>query len=230
MRRLVFNVMGPLAADKRDFHLLQDVGLASIQIVHDLRNHLNGLKLYATFLRKRMETSERPPDELEAIAKLIAGLERTADDLTTLVRYGRPIELQKKQGVAFHKILSSLQRGNQSSLEFQLEMEDTSVVGAFDFVALSEALQSITNGALKMRRDESPVLIQQHVEEQSPPNRVLIEWRNIETGNRDVFHSLTGSDGLKLSLAAKIIEAHQGTVEQKEGALCVSLPIQKRAN
>jgi hypothetical protein len=34
---------------------LQDLGRASMQIVHDLKNQLNGLKLYATFLRRRIE-------------------------------------------------------------------------------------------------------------------------------------------------------------------------------
>jgi len=32
---------------------LEDLGRATLQIVHDLKNQLNGLKLYATFLRKR---------------------------------------------------------------------------------------------------------------------------------------------------------------------------------
>ena len=46
-----------------DTESLQDLGRASIQIVHDLKNQLNGLKLYATFLRRRIEKSERPDDE-----------------------------------------------------------------------------------------------------------------------------------------------------------------------
>ena len=70
---------------------LQDLGRASMQIVHDLKNQLNGLKLYATFLRRRIEKNERPGDEQETIAKLINGLDRAADDLTTIVKYGQPI-------------------------------------------------------------------------------------------------------------------------------------------
>ena len=38
-----------------------------MQIVHDLKNQLNGLKLYATFLRRRIEKNERPGDEQETI-------------------------------------------------------------------------------------------------------------------------------------------------------------------
>ena len=84
---------------------LQDLGRASMQIVHDLKNQLNGLKLYATFLRRRIEKGERPSDEQETIAKLINGLDRTADDLSTIGRYGQPVELKKQAGVEVDKVL-----------------------------------------------------------------------------------------------------------------------------
>src|SRR5215510_6061879 len=90
---------------------LQDLGRASIQIVHDLKNQLNGLKLYATFLRRRIEKSERPGDEQETIGKLISGLDRAADDLSMIVRYGRPVELKKQHGVDVDKVLRSVCSG-----------------------------------------------------------------------------------------------------------------------
>ena len=76
-----------------------------MQIVHDLKNQLNGLKLYATFLRRRIEKGERPGDEQETIAKLIGGLDRAADDLSTIVRYGQPVELKKQAGVEVDRVL-----------------------------------------------------------------------------------------------------------------------------
>src|SRR5215204_1620010 len=87
---------------------LQDLGRASMQIVHDLKNQLNGLKLYATFLRRRIEKSERPGDEQETIGKLINGLDRAADDLSTIVRYGQPVELKKQAGVEVDKVLRAV--------------------------------------------------------------------------------------------------------------------------
>jgi hypothetical protein len=81
--------MKPLSSQTADGTTLQDLGKASIQIVHDLKNQLNGLKLYATFLRRRIEKSERPEDERETITKLIAGLDRAANDLSTI--YDRAI-------------------------------------------------------------------------------------------------------------------------------------------
>ena len=49
-----------------DGSTLQELGIASIEIVHDLKNQLNGLKLYARFLKRRIEKSERREDEKAA--------------------------------------------------------------------------------------------------------------------------------------------------------------------
>ena len=92
------NEMKPLLVESEDNHSLEALGRASVQIVHDLKNQLNGLKLYATFLRKRMEKTERAEDELDTIRKLIAGLDRTAEDLSMISEYGHPIHLHRAAG------------------------------------------------------------------------------------------------------------------------------------
>jgi light-regulated signal transduction histidine kinase (bacteriophytochrome) len=131
---------------------LQDLGRASMQIVHDLKNQLNGLKLYATFLRRRIEKSERPGDEQETIGKLINGLDRAADDLSTIVRYGQPVELKKQPGVEVDKVL----RGAcaESGSQIVMEMGSDSIQGYFDHFKLAEAFKWLCAGAIKHRQNE----------------------------------------------------------------------------
>src|SRR5918993_5220822 len=100
--------MKPLTQPIQDAEALQELGRASIQIVHDLKNQLNGLKLYATFLRRRIEKSERPDDEQETIGKLISGLDRAATDLSMIVELGREVELKKQPGFEIAKVLRNL--------------------------------------------------------------------------------------------------------------------------
>src|SRR5258707_10860771 len=88
--------MKPALAQTSENNALEDVGRATVQIVHDLKNQLNGLKLYATFLRKRLDREERYPEERDTLAKLIAGLDRAAKDLTPLVRFSQPRELDRQ--------------------------------------------------------------------------------------------------------------------------------------
>ena len=51
--------MKPALAKTPEPNALEHLGSATVQIVHDLKNQLNGLKLYATFLRKRLERDDR---------------------------------------------------------------------------------------------------------------------------------------------------------------------------
>ena len=127
--------MKPLKTELQDAETLRDLGSASVQIVHDLKNQLNGLKLYATFLRKRMEKAERPADELETIGKLIAGLERGANDMTLLVRYGRPLELRRQPSTDLARLLRDAAEGARVAQE-----GEGPYVGDFDPALLSEAM------------------------------------------------------------------------------------------
>jgi len=99
--------MKPLSSQTNDSDEMRDLGRASVQIVHDLKNQINGLKLYATFLRKRLDKAGRPADELETVAKLLAGLERAATDMNLLVRYGRPLTLRPAPRGDLAKMLSA---------------------------------------------------------------------------------------------------------------------------
>ena len=134
---------------------LQDLGRASMQIVHDLKNQLNGLKLYATFLRRRIEKSERPGDEQETIGKLINGLDRAADDLSTIVQYGQPVELKKQPGVEVDKVLRGVCAGfNEGGAQIVLDSGSDSVQGEVDHFKLTDAFKWLCAGAMKHRRNQ----------------------------------------------------------------------------
>ena len=195
-----------------------------MQIIHDLKNQINGLKLYATFLRKRIETSGRPADELETINKLIAGLERAAADMTVLVRYGRPLDLRRQPRSDLLKILASATEGAILKSEAGLYQ------GEFDMTALAEALKSITLGARPHSDKAETGTLEIHIrrDENGESPMAVIEWRGIRsTGKSDLFHSFAGGEGLRMALAAKIIKAHGGEVEQAADLLRARLPLDK---
>src|SRR2546427_11481648 len=99
-------VMTPATAKAVDTSELEDLGRATLQIVHDLTNQLNGFKLYATFLRKRFESEHRPSEEREILAKLIDRLDRPPRQLTTLVRYSRPVAPRRRRAKLRTKVLA----------------------------------------------------------------------------------------------------------------------------
>src|SRR5215470_10713579 len=142
--------MEPLLAEEQDGVTLQNLGRASLQIIHDIKNQLNGLKLYATFLRKRMEKSEQPADQQETVAKLIAGLDRAASDLNVLVQYGRPLELHRKPQVDVQKLMRGILDNLTSTMNGDLatapiiNSDCPTMIGEFDSAALADALRSIS--------------------------------------------------------------------------------------
>ncbi|MCA1616713.1 MAG: hypothetical protein LC800_22000 [Acidobacteria bacterium] len=216
--------MKPLPQPTQDTEALQELGRASVQIVHDLKNQLNGLKLYATFLRKRHERGgERQPDELETVGKIAAGLERAAEDMAVLVRFGRPLELRRAPNVDLAEVLRAA-AGPGATPDFGAG----SFRGEFDTDSLAAALRDVTavlygadagagNRTISLRREEG-----------GDADAAVVEWRGLDTGAGGAaspFDTFAGSAGLRLAQAARVLRAHGGSVEHAAGAVSVRLPL-----
>jgi signal transduction histidine kinase len=228
--------MKPLLSESEDNDALRALGRASVQIVHDLKNQLNGLKLYATFLRKRLEKDERPADELETVNKLIGGLDRTAADLSLIVEYSQPLKLKKQPGADLEKIM----RNVAETLKLQppvtgaltstivINAESSPLVGEFDSMLLSEALKSISLGAIKMSTNKALAgSLEVSVKGDAREGRRdgVIEWPVFDGSDHDPFRSFAGSNEIRMALAARVIEAHGGSAERQDGTLRVRLPL-----
>ena len=222
-------------SESQDQESLQALGRASVQIVHDLKNQLNGLKLYATFLRKRMERSEGPSDELETVNKLIVGLDRSAADLSMIVQFGQPLGLRKRPGTDLQKIMESVATALNESPPatgalrslIVVDSEGVPIVGEFDSEILSEALKWISLGAIKMLGNnvEGALHIKLKLEANGSRREGVIEWPVLESVSHDPFRSFAGSDGIRMSLAARAVEGHGGSAQRLKGTLCVRLPL-----
>jgi light-regulated signal transduction histidine kinase (bacteriophytochrome) len=197
-----------------------------MQIVHDLKNQLNGLKLYATFLRRRIEKSERPGDEQETVSKLINGLDRAAEDLSTIVRYGQPVELKKQPGFEVDKVLSSICSSvDETNSKIVWKSDSEPVQGSFDHFKLTDAFKWLCLGALKHRETDDDGAGEITVTTKLSDSRATIEWTGLRQLDHDPFRSFAGSDEVKLALAAKIIEAHGGSAKYTDKKFVVELPL-----
>lgn len=208
-----------------DTESLQDLGRASIQIIHDLKNQLNGLKLYATFLRRRIEKGDRPPDEQETVLKLISGLDRAASDLSTIVEFGREMELKKQPGFEVPKVLRNLCSSFQDSeAQVVCESDAESIQGEFDHSRLTDALRWLFAGAVKLKRSEDEAGAV-NVSLRTDNKNAVIEWSGLRSLDHDPFRSFAGSDEIRLSLARKIIENHGGSARYADHKFVVVLPL-----
>jgi hypothetical protein len=207
--------MKPATVKAMDQSAAEELGRATLQIVHDLKNQLNGLKLYATFLRKRLDREDKSSEERETLAKLIAGLDHAAKDMTALVRYARPVELRRRPQADLKRIILSVaETPNRDSGGLQLpplalHIEDTAMLGEFDDGVLLEAFNAITSDARAgSTKGESTLSLHVHRKDAE----AVCEWRGGKLSSRyqPFNNSANGCRSIHTAFAAKIIEAHGG--------------------
>jgi len=218
--------MKPLSAEISDSAALEQLGRACVQVVHDLKNQMNGLKLYATFLKKRLEKAGRPVDEQETVVKLIAGLERAATDMSLLSRFGKPLELKRQKGLNLVKVVERLNEFEGLRVNIPGNCADLSVEA--DPIALREALKTITLGAfgLRTKKSSDQASITLSTDFSANPAIAILEWDGInENDLSDPFNSFTGSEGIRMSFAARIIAEHGGGASREADRLFVRLPL-----
>ena len=223
--------MQPAPAKTSDSEALERLGGATLQIVHDLKNQLNGLKLYATFLRKRLERDDQPPDERETLAKLITGLDRAAKDLTALVRYARPVELRKQSGVDLRRIVAKIiteagerETGGLPKVAIATDFAEGAYVGEFDPAVLTEALKAITDHVRGAVSTKEPATLSVAMRIDTESGQAQIEWRGAHFNPRHGGLSAGGSATIHIEAARKLIEAHGGAVTCDQDVIRVLLP------
>ncbi|HEV7892487.1 MAG TPA: hypothetical protein VGP08_17880 [Pyrinomonadaceae bacterium] len=170
-----------------------------------------------------MEKAERPADELETIAKLIAGLERGATDMTLLVRYGRPLDVRRQPGTDLARLL------RESADGARVETDGGAFEGEFDPALLAEALKSITTGGRASAQGGEEGGAEVRLSREELRTSAVVEWRGVPLADADgdPFRSFTGGVGLRLALAARIIREHGGEVSNEAGLIRARLPLQK---
>src|SRR5260370_36918064 len=234
IKRSIRLPMKPALAKAKEVNPLEDLGRATLQVVHDLKNQLNGLKLYATFLRKRLERDDQALEERETLAKLIAGLDRAARDMTALVRYSRPLELHR-QKYDLRKIIAGVARvpetrnsGDLAPRDLRCEIEAGQFYGQFDPTALSEAFEAITQEAIGSvpKRDVNQVSLHVGLAGTPGSSTVLVEWRGVGPVTRhQTFASVHEPATVYVALAAQIDETDDGRVDQSAATVRIWLPL-----
>jgi hypothetical protein len=109
-----------------------------------------------------------------------------------------------------------------------IDSQASLLLGEFDSAILTDALKSISVGAMKMKTKQSseePLRIHLTDEANKTRRDCLIDWHVFDSSDHDPFHSFAGSDEIRMSLAAKAIEAHGGSAERHNGSLRVRLPL-----
>jgi nitrogen fixation/metabolism regulation signal transduction histidine kinase len=211
-------------AKQLDAKALEDLGRATLRIVHDLKNQLNGLKLYATYLRKRLDRDENATTERETVEKLVAGLDHAAKEMSALVRYAQPLDVRRQPKTDLQAIVHSAVHDPTYRVSGPLiaapGLENREkLIGAFDAHAMAEAFSALTREALARRAGDATVTLKLSRVLNDGLPLALVEWGGLAPQTSAM------SPGIHAAVGKRIIEAHGGVVEFDHQAIKVKLPL-----
>ena len=200
----------------------QSVSSLVSMLSHEIKNPLSGIKGASQIIQKRTNIKGKDlnlikliNNEAERIKKLLNSLENFTDD--------RPI---KKRSVNLNQILRSSKDSvdvmfNKKKINY-LENFDPSLPNIYGNTDQLEQLfiNLLKNAAEAISKDNGIIKISTRYEHTNLPIKVIIEDNGIGIPNdlkENIFDAFvtnkTNGKGLGLSICAKIIHAHSGTIK-----------------
>lgn len=203
---------------------LLDLGRLTSRLIHDFRNQMGGLKLYASYLKKRLagaEAGSAGQEGAEIADKIVEGLNTMAEHATLVSRMTKPIELRGEMGdlLALVEQIVGEQgvRATPRHVQLVSELADEPFEFTFDQQQLHAALSTLLARAIEV----SPPQTQVRVLLQRDPGGCVLNITDAGALLTDLqraalfdflTHERLNKNALELAHAKRIIEAHGGTL------------------
>ncbi len=214
---------GPDAA-RQSWTSLAEIGSLAAMFVHEIRNQLGGLKLYATFLRKQLAGQSAEHIGVEIADKIIQSINVMTDYSGLLGRLGRPVKLNLENVDARSLIESVLRDTTAQAGERGVTVNVTVTVNSqltVDRSQLSKALSAVVSRAIAASVEGGAVEIASFQEGERPV--LSIEGSGAGSSqtrsDRPETLALLLSNGrlteatLELAMAERVVTAHGGNIE-----------------
>lgn len=202
---------------------LHEVGRMTSRLIHDFKNQMGGLKLYAAYLKKRFADQ---PEGAEIAEKIIQGLNAMADRAALVSKFARPLDLHREKGdlralvhqaIGDHKL-----RAEARNIKMESECSQASIPSVFDVRQLRGAVSSIIARALDVSPDGSSVQVTIELLSGSAQLDFIDQGGGLDEGQRGVLFDFLPNErintlSLDMALARRIIEKHGGRIDALTG-------------
>lgn len=204
---------------QQDHAALLEVGRATSRLIHDFKNQMSGLKLYAAYLKKRFADS---PEGVEIADKIVQSLNEMTENASLIGKLTRPVEVKFLEEDLVAVIKQVIQNLQPLAAGRNVEVVSNFALAAFRLPLDSQQMRLALNPLLAQAIESSRVGGRVTVALQASGNELLFlisdegeAWS--EEHRQSFFNFLTNErlnkTSLGLALARRIIEAHGGTVE-----------------
>jgi two-component system, sporulation sensor kinase E len=196
---------------------LEILGRMAANLAHEIRNPLGGIQLYASMLKRDLEQDPVKVRVLDRILEAIMGLEALVDDMLV---FGRDIEPKKRLQPFAPLVEHSLDllRGAIDEKRVRVEVRLAGAAAELDGEMMQRVFLNIAGNAVQAVGTGGSVSIEAsgrtiRFADDGPG----IAPEILEKLFTPFLTSKTKGTGLGLAIAHKIVEAHGGTIEAKNG-------------
>ena len=201
--------------------ILIETGRMAARLIHDFKNQLGGLKIYATYLQKRFADNA---EGVEIAEKIKQGLNEMAEQTAILNQLARPLELRMEPGdpaLIIEQVASRLQsRASAKRAKITLDLDPDAPRISFDSRQIVAALESIISRAVDATTEDGEVEISLRRQDEALRVEIKDNGATLDDHQRlNFFDPLAGvrlnKVALGLAMARRIIEKHGGRISAR---------------
>ena len=195
---------------------LETLGRMAANLAHEIRNPLGGIQLYASMLRRDLESDVRKVEVLDRILGAITGLDSLVEDM---LAFGREIEPRRKMQPLRPLVEQALDLARgilepkrvrvDLSVEAKAEVDGEMMQRVFLNIIANAAQAVREGGRLSIAGEDRAIAFADDGPGIAP--------EILEKIFTPFLTTKTKGTGLGLAIAHKIVEAHGGTIEAKNG-------------
>jgi signal transduction histidine kinase len=201
--------------------ILIETGRMAARLIHDFKNQLGGLKLYAAYLQKRFADNE---EGMEVVDKIARGVSEMAEQAAVLNKLCRPLELQMEPGdpaPVVEQVVSRLRpRSEAKRVKITFDVEPGAPLVPLDQRRIDEALEAIISRAVDASPEDGEIGISLRPRDEALRIEIKDNGATLDDERRlSLFDPLAGDrlnrTALSLAMAKRIIERHGGRVSAR---------------
>src|SRR5262245_37598169 len=201
--------------------ILIETGRVAARLIHDFKNQLGGLKLYAAYLQKRFADNA---EGIEIADKIAKGLNEMAEQAAILNQLARPLELRMEKGdpaLTIQQVVSRLQsRASAKRAKIAVSLNPDAPRISFDARQLGAALESLISRAVDAAPEDSAVEISLRRQDEAIQVEIKDNGPTLDDNQRlNFFDPLAGDRlnkaALGLAMARRIVEKHGGRISAR---------------
>lgn len=199
---------------------LMEVGRTTARLIHDFKNQMGGIKLYAAYLKKRFASHADLTEGLEIADKIVQTLNEMTENASIIVKLSRPLDPRLSEvdfNLLVEQAINQLQpKIDERHLKLKMEFSETPPL-RLDAQQMFSAITSLVEREIQTSTEGAQLRLKIESKDGEVMFSIFDESEQLTDEQRQSFFAMVTNErmnktSLNLALAQRIVEAHGGKV------------------